>query len=43
VNYFNSLTRQIVHQLGLIKLILINRIHGKGWGRWPSRWCGRRA
>jgi biopolymer transport protein ExbB len=30
VNYFNSLSRQIVHQLELIKLILINRIHGKG-------------
>jgi biopolymer transport protein ExbB len=30
VNYFNSLTRQIVHQLELIKLILINRVHGKG-------------
>jgi biopolymer transport protein ExbB len=32
VNYFNALTRQIVHQLELIKLILINRIHGKGLG-----------
>jgi len=32
VNYFNSLTRQIVHQLELIKLILINRVHGKGIG-----------
>jgi biopolymer transport protein ExbB len=30
VNYFNSLTAQIVHQLELIKLILINRTHGKG-------------
>jgi biopolymer transport protein ExbB len=30
VNYFNSLTRQIVHQLELIKLILINRLYGKG-------------
>ncbi|MDD2705550.1 MAG: MotA/TolQ/ExbB proton channel family protein [Acidocella sp.] len=30
VNYFNSLTRQIMHQLDLIKLILINRMHGKG-------------
>jgi biopolymer transport protein ExbB len=30
VNYFNALTRQIVHQLELIKLILINRVHGKG-------------
>jgi len=32
VNYFNSLTRHIVHQLELIKLILINRTHGKGVG-----------
>jgi biopolymer transport protein ExbB len=32
VNYFNSLTRNIVHQLELIKLILINRVHGKGIG-----------
>ena len=32
VNYFNALTRQIVHQLELIKLILINRLHGKGLG-----------
>ena len=32
VNYFNSLTRQIVHQLELIKIILINRVHGKGIG-----------
>jgi biopolymer transport protein ExbB len=30
VNYFNSLSRQVIHQLELIKLILINRIHGKG-------------
>jgi len=30
VNYFNSLTRHILHQLELIKLILINRTHGKG-------------
>jgi biopolymer transport protein ExbB len=30
VNYFNNLTRSIVHQLELIKLILINRVHGKG-------------
>ena len=30
VNYFNSLTRQIVQQLELIKVILINRIHGRG-------------
>ncbi len=27
VNYFNSLSRHIVHQLELIKLILINRTH----------------
>ena len=32
VNYFNALTRQIVHQLELIKIILINRVHGKGIG-----------
>lgn len=32
VNYFNSLTRQIVDQLELIKLILVNRVHGKGLG-----------
>ena len=30
VNYFNNLTRRIVDQLELIKLILINRVHGKG-------------
>jgi biopolymer transport protein ExbB len=30
VNYFNSLSRQIMHQLELIKLILINRMYGKG-------------
>jgi biopolymer transport protein ExbB len=30
VNYFNALSRQIIHQLEIIKLILINRIHGKG-------------
>jgi biopolymer transport protein ExbB len=30
VNYFGSLSRQIMHQLELIKLILINRVHGKG-------------
>lgn len=30
VNYFNTLTRQIMHQLDLIKLILINRTHGQG-------------
>ena len=30
VNYFNSLSRQILHQLELIKLILINRMYGKG-------------
>jgi biopolymer transport protein ExbB len=32
VNYFSNLTRRIVHQLELIKLILINRVHGKGIG-----------
>jgi biopolymer transport protein ExbB len=32
VNYFNSLARKIVQQLELIKLILINRFHGKGLG-----------
>ncbi|MGO9818462.1 MAG: MotA/TolQ/ExbB proton channel family protein [Acidocella sp.] len=32
VNYFNALTRQIMHQLDLIKLILINRTHGQGVG-----------
>jgi biopolymer transport protein ExbB len=37
VNYFNNLTRQIVHQLELIKLILINRIHGKGIGASAQR------
>ncbi len=30
VNYFNSLSRQIVQQLELIKLVLINRFHTKG-------------
>lgn len=30
VNYFNSLARQILQQLELIKLILINRMYGKG-------------
>jgi biopolymer transport protein ExbB len=30
VNYFNALTRHILQQLELIKLILINRTHGKG-------------
>jgi biopolymer transport protein ExbB len=30
VNYFNALSRQILHQLELIKLVLINRVHGKG-------------
>jgi len=30
VNYFNSLSRQILHQLELIKLILINRMYGQG-------------
>jgi biopolymer transport protein ExbB len=32
VNYFNNLTRRIMHQLELIKLILINRMHGNGIG-----------
>ncbi|OYV37785.1 MAG: hypothetical protein B7Z81_05515 [Acidocella sp. 20-61-6] len=32
VNYFNALTRQIIHQLELMKLVLINRVHGKGLG-----------
>jgi biopolymer transport protein ExbB len=32
VNYFNSLTRHVVHQLELIKLILINRTHAKAEG-----------
>jgi biopolymer transport protein ExbB len=32
VNYFNNLTRRIMGQLDLIKLILINRVHGKGLG-----------
>jgi biopolymer transport protein ExbB len=35
VNYFNSLTRRIMHQLDLIKLILINRMHGKGLAARP--------
>jgi len=30
VNYFNALARQILHQLELIKLVLINRMYGKG-------------
>ena len=30
VNYFNALVAQILHQLELIKLVLINRVHGKG-------------
>jgi biopolymer transport protein ExbB len=30
VNYFNSLVRQIMQQLELIKLVLINRFHGRG-------------
>jgi biopolymer transport protein ExbB len=30
VNYFNSLVRHVVHQLELIKLILINRTHATG-------------
>ena len=37
VNYFNSLARQILHQLELIKLILINRVHGKGLNGAPAR------
>ena len=36
VNYFNSLTRHIVHQLELIKLILINRTHDKSLDRAPG-------
>ncbi|MDE2239166.1 MAG: MotA/TolQ/ExbB proton channel family protein [Rhodospirillales bacterium] len=32
VNYFSNLTRDIFHQLELIKLVLINRVHGKGVG-----------
>jgi len=32
VNYFNALIAQILHQLELIKLVLINRVHGKGLG-----------
>jgi biopolymer transport protein ExbB len=31
VNYFNAITQQIMHQLELIKIILINRIHGRGF------------
>ena len=30
VNYFNSLSRQIVQQLDLIKVALINRLHSRG-------------
>ena len=30
VNYFNSLSRRIVQQLELIKVVLINRFHTKG-------------
>jgi biopolymer transport protein ExbB len=30
VNYFNALIRHVVHQLELIKLILINRTHATG-------------
>ena len=30
VNYFNSLSRQIIGQLELIKIVLINRFHTKG-------------
>ncbi|HVE21001.1 MAG TPA: MotA/TolQ/ExbB proton channel family protein [Acidocella sp.] len=37
VNYFNNLTRRIMHQLELIKLILINRVHGKGLGAATQR------
>jgi biopolymer transport protein ExbB len=36
VNYFNALTRHIVHQLELIKLILINRAHGKSTETTPD-------
>ncbi|HTQ70884.1 MAG TPA: MotA/TolQ/ExbB proton channel family protein [Acidocella sp.] len=32
VNYFSNLTRDIFQQLELIKLVLINRLHGKGVG-----------
>ena len=32
VNYFNTISREIMHQLDLIKLVLINRLHGKGVG-----------
>jgi biopolymer transport protein ExbB len=37
VNYFNTLTREILNQLDLIKLILINRVHGKGVNAAPAR------
>ena len=30
VNYFNTISREIMHQLDLIKLVLINHLHGKG-------------
>jgi len=30
VNYFNSLSRRIVQQLDLIKMVLINRLHSRG-------------
>ncbi|ABQ30401.1 MULTISPECIES: MotA/TolQ/ExbB proton channel family protein [Acidiphilium] len=30
VNYFNNLSRRIVLQLELIKVVLINRLHGRG-------------
>jgi biopolymer transport protein ExbB len=36
VNYFNALTRKIMHQLELIKLVLINRVHGKGLAAEPA-------
>jgi len=31
-NYFNTISREIMHQLDLIKLVLINHLHGKGVG-----------
>ena len=33
VNYFNTISREIMHQLDLIKLVLINHLHGKGGHR----------
>lgn len=30
VNYFNNLSRRILQQLDLIKVVLINRLHGSG-------------